>query len=372
MAALRAVLARGRGGAVEAALRDRRAREHRTPLWGSWWDGRSRAALRIGIPAIMAVEQLVEAWQVAAQAADPTRFPPSGALSRALASTPAAAWGLYAMILLGLVLVARDRSPVKAGLWALAWAALLSEWQTQIFGSPSRNAFFPGAALLGWVLGQLWATTVLERSPHAASRDVSTHRDLRERLGEAGALACIAAAYVGSCTSKLLAAGASWADATQVRALILWQEPLAEWTWLLAWRDAIAEDPALARAAALATLVIEGGALLLLLGPRLRLVWSMLLVGLHASITLLCTMPYLEPCALLVLLAVPWPAAAAAGGVQAPSRTEATHVTEGVTGAVTEGEDPLERPALPLAMAVALGCVVLLAWAVAPFGWRGH
>jgi hypothetical protein len=335
-----------------------------SPLWRSWWDGRSRAALRVGLPAIMALEQLVEAWQVAAQAADPERFPPSGALSRLLGSTPMAAWAIYAMILLGLVAVARDRAPVKAGLWALAWAAVQSEWQTQIFGSPSRNAFFPGAALLGWVLGQLWASAVLERAGSLAAGDGSIRarsRELRERLGEAGALGCIAAAYVGSCTSKLLAAGASWATAGQVRALLLWQEPLAEWAWLAAWRDAILEDPALARAAAITTLVVEGGALLLLLGPRLRLLWTALLWGLHLSITLLCTMPYLEPMALLGLLAVPWPRLV---GVQAPSQANATRVTR--------GEDPLDRPALPVAMAVILACVVLFAWAVAPFGWRGH
>lgn len=335
-----------------------------SPLWRSWWDGRSRAALRVGLPAIMALEQLVEAWQVAAQAADPERFPPSGALSRLLGSTPMAAWAIYAMILLGLVAVARDRAPVRAGLWALGWAAVQSEWQTQIFGSPSRNAFFPGAALLGWVLGQLWASAVLERAGSLAAGDGSIRahsRELRERLGEAGALGCIAAAYVGSCTSKLLAAGASWANAGQVRALLLWQEPLAEWAWLAAWRDAILEDPALARAAAITTLVVEGGALLLLLGPRLRLLWTALLCGLHLSITLLCTMPYLEPMALLGLLAVPWPRIA---GVQAPSQANATRVTK--------GEDPLDRPALPIAMAVILACVVLFAWAVAPFGWRGH
>ncbi len=333
------------------------------PIWASWWDGRSRAALRIGLPAIMAVEQLVEAWQVAAQAADPERFPPSGALSRALASTPEAAWGIYAMIVLGLVFVARDRAPVKAGLWALGWAALLSEWQTQIFGSPSRNAFFPGAALLGWLLGQLWATTVLERVQGAtAHAHPSRHRDFRERLGEAGALGCIAAAYVGSCASKLLAAGASWADASQVRALLLWQEPLADWPWLLAWRDAIVEDPSLARAAAIATLAIEGGALLLLFGPRLRLFWTAMLGGLHVTITLLCTMPYLEPMALLLLLAVPWPAAAAdAHGVQAAARTGAA-----------AAPDALDRPTLPMPMAVALACVVLWAWAIAPLGWRSH
>lgn len=333
-----------------AALRARRLRRRR-PLWGSWWDGRSRATLRIGLPVIMALEQLVEAFQVAAQAADPTRFPPSGALARALGTMPGAAWGIYAMIGLGLLLVARDRAPVRAGLWALAWATLLSEWQTQIFGSPSRNAFFPGAALLGWVLGQAWAGAVLEREATARS-EPARHRALRERLGEAGALGCVAAAYVGSCSSKLLATGASWADASQVRALILWQEPLADWAWLHAWRDAIVLDPSLARAAAISTLVIEGGALLLLFGPRLRLVWAALIVGLHASITLLCTMPYLEPVVLLGLLVVPWARTRAPDG--------------------SAGGEPLDRPALPIAIAAALGCLVVLAWAVAPFGWRSE
>ena len=79
-------------------------------------------------------------------------------------------------------------------------------------------------------------------------------------------------------------------------------------------------------------------------------------------------MPYLEPCARLVLLAVPWPAVtsptrADARGVQAVARTEIEDATD---------ESPLDRPTLPLTMAVALACVVLLAWALAPFGWRGH
>jgi hypothetical protein len=99
-----------------------------------------------------------------------------------------------------------------------------------------------------------------------------------------------------------------------------------------------------------------------LLGPRLRLLWTALICGLHLTITLLCTMPYLEPCALLVLLAVPWPAG---WGVKAPARTHAETAHEGPPRA-------LERPRLPVAMAVALACVVLFAWAVAPFGWRGH
>ncbi len=326
-----------------------------TPLWRSYWDGCSRAPLRIGVASIAALELGVECYQVAWQSGDPERYPPSGALSRALADVPGAAWLVLAMILVGLVAVARDRSPVAGGLWALGWAALLSEWQTQIFGSPSRNAFFPGAALLGWVLGQLWAGFIAEREPSdPRDRDPASHRALRERLGEAGVLGCLAAAYVGSCLSKLLSSGASWSDASQVRALVLWQEPLADWSWLLAYRDAILHDPSFARLAAVATLVIEGGAFLLLFGPRLRLGWGALIFALHTNIIVLCTMPYLEPMALLVLFVVPWPRIMGA--------TAHAHLGSGVR----------DRPALPWPMALALACVMSFAWAVAPWGWRGH
>ena len=310
--------------------------------WASYWDGRSRAPLRIGIAAIAAVVLFVESWQIDWQARDPIRFPPSGVLAETLATIPGAAWILYALVLVGLVALALDRRPIAAGLWAIAWAALQSEWQTQIFGSPSRNAFFPGAVLLGWVLGQAWARLVAHES------GTSTSRAFRERLAEAGALACIAAAYVGSCLSKLLAAGLAWADGTSVRALVLWQQPLADWAWLAAYRQTILDVPALASVASIVTLAIEGGAFLLLFGPRLRMLWAALIVGLHLNITLLCTMPYLEPMALLALFVVPWPGLRALAEPPAP-----------------------EQPAIPRRVKAMLVAVVVLAWLLQPWGWRG-
>ncbi len=313
--------------------------------WRSSWDGRSRAPLRWGIAGIAAVELFVESWQIDWQSRDPIRFPPTGALAEALAGIPGAAWLVYAGIFAGLVALALDRRPVIAGLCVLAFGALQSEWQTQIFGSPSRNAFFPGAALLGWVLGQAWAQAV------AIEHGTKPDRSARERLGEAGALGCIAAAYVGSCLSKLLAAGLSWGDGDQVRALVLWQQPLADWAWLLAYRDAVIESPFVARAASLATLAIEGGAFLLLFGPRLRLLWGALIVGLHVNIILLCTMPYLEPMALLTLLVVPWPRIL---GMREQPRS-------------TAPEDPM----FPRRAKALLVGVLLFAWLVQPWGWRG-
>lgn len=303
--------------------------------WGTAWDGASRAPLRVGLVAIAGLSQAIEAFQVNWQAQDPERYPPTGELSRWLASVPGAAWMLLALICVGLLGVGRDRRPIVAGLWALGWAAVFSEWQTQIFGSPSRNAFFPGAVLFGWTLGQIWATSL--RAPAS--------RAFRERLGEAGALGCLAAAYVGSALSKLIATGSSWADGAQVRALVLQQQPLADWIWLVGVRNALIENPELAIAASIATLVIEGGAFLLLFGPRLRLAWGALLVGLHAAIALVNTMPYVAASLLLVLFCVPW-------------RRVRTSTLD----------DPQGR-LLPGHVVLLLVCIVVAAWALGPLGW---
>ncbi|HWB76928.1 MAG TPA: hypothetical protein VG755_18300 [Nannocystaceae bacterium] len=303
--------------------------------FASFRDGWARTDLRIGIAVIVGLEQLVETIAVASQSQDPRHYLPQGLVAPLLSRIPFVAFVIFAMITIGLVMVARDRRPVLGAIWALAWASLLSAWQTGLVGSPSRNAFFPGAVLLGWMLGEAWGAAM-----------PSTNRALRERLGEAGALACLAAAYVGSCASKLLTVGFAWGDGFSVRALVLRQQPLADWSWLLAYRDAVITDPSLARFAATATLVIEGGAFLLLFGPRLRLVWATLLFGLHVNITLLCTMPYVEPMVLLLLLAVPWPRR-------------------------TKTRDATDAPVLvPRRIAIAIAAIVFAGWLLAPLGWR--
>jgi hypothetical protein len=80
-------------------------------------------------------------------------------------------------------------------------------------------------------------------------------------------------------------------------------------------------------------------------------------------------MPYLEPMPLLVLLTVPWPRLL---GAQPLAHSRAVSSSNGPPDGEPTREDPLDRPTLPAAMAVVLACVVLFAWAVAPFGWRGH
>lgn len=305
----------------------------------SWWDGHDRAPLRIGVCVMVALQWLLETTQLAAQSRDLAHYRSGGVLAQTMVRIPGAAWLLLALACVGLVAIARDRRPVQWGVWTLAVLALASAWQTQVFGSPSRNAFFPGAALLGWTLGQAWAS---EHGPQP--------RAVRERFAEWGALACIAAAYVGSCASKLIATLGGWASGTQVRALVVRQQAVADWSWLLELRTAIVESPALGSAAAIATLVVEGGGVLLLFGPRLRTAWALAIIGLHTAILLLCTMPYLEPMLLLGLLAMPWP--------QLLRRRHG----------VTPTPDRLPWPARTLSVML-VG--VVLAWWLAPLGWRG-
>ncbi|HFE44084.1 MAG TPA: hypothetical protein ENJ18_01135 [Nannocystis exedens] len=319
-------------------------------MWNSYWDGYSRAPLRIGLATIAAIEFAVEAWAVATMAADPAHFPATAGLSQLLAGLPGLAWVIYGAVLLGLLALATDRRPIIGTFWALLCMVLLSQWQTQLFGSPSRNSFFPGAALLGWAIGSAWAHAQQQDS---SPRSTTAARVFRQRLAEAGALACIAAAYVGSGTSKLISAGASWGDASQVRALILWQSPVATWGWLLDYRQTLLMSPGYARAAAIATLCIEIGGVFLLFGRRLRLLSALAIIAMHVNIILLCTMPYLEPMALLLLFALPWPQLL--GSAKLP-RTAALDPKNGTP---------------PRSIITALLLLIVLAWLLAPFGWRG-
>lgn len=312
-------------------------------LAGSPYDGHDRAPLRVGLAVIAGVVFLAETRTVVQMLEDP-HF----RAAYAVPTSPALAWGLFALVVLGLVLHALDRWALAAGAVALGGMTGISLWQTSLFGSPSRNSFFPGAMLFGWVLGQLWAHLLAGDDARGAGG-----RPLRERLAEAGAVGCLAAAYVGSASSKLLKTGLAWVNPDQLRWLLLAQEPLARWSWLTAYRNAILENPSLASALALLTLIVEGGAVVLLFGPRLRLFWGVLILGLHLNILLLCTMPYLEPMTLVLLFAIPWPTLLRRPRLDDP---------------VGERRPELLKTDLPDRVWLALSAVVIAGWLL-PGGW---
>ncbi|MDI1449532.1 hypothetical protein [Polyangium sp. 6x1] len=317
--------------------------------YSSPYDGYSRTPLRVGLAVIAGIVFLGEAWSVAQMARDPHFVPKSPGVLPFLPNDPAFAWVLFGLVAVGLLFLALDRFVIAAGAWAIGWMAVLSQWQTALFGTPSRNCFFPGAMLFGWFLGLVWARVVAGRvalSPEG--------RAFRESLAEAGAMACIAAGYVGSALSKLFASGFGWVNPSQIRWLVLSQEPLASWPWLFAYRQTLIESPGLARLSALLTLVIEGGSFVLLFGARARLAWTAAIWALHLNIILLCTMPYLEPMSLLLLFAVPWPR------IFRRPRIEDSLLAQ---------RPALGQPTIPDAMWILLCVMIVLAW-IAPVGWR--
>lgn len=316
--------------------------------YGSPYDGFSRTPLRVGLAVISGIVFLGEAYTVAVMTRD-SHYAQSAGPLHLLPNGPASAWFIFALIVAGLVCFAIDKRGLIAGIWSLSWMSVLSFWQRELFGTPSRNSFFPGVMLFGWVIGLAWARLVAGKDV-----DAPAGRAFRERIAEAGAMACIAAGYTSSALSKLFAAGFDWINPHQVRWLVLAQEPLAQWPWLVAYRNLVIENPGVAWFSALMTIVVEGGGFFLLFGPRWRLLWTGMIWALHINIIFLCVMPYLEPMALLLLFAVPWPRILERPRVDDP---------------LLARKPELMHPNMPDAMWILLTVIVVLSW-VLPIGWR--
>jgi len=316
--------------------------------YGSPYDGFSRMPLRVGLAVIAGLVFLGEAYTVADMTRDPHYAPSAGPL-HLLPSTPASAWIIFALIALGLLLLALDKRSTFAGIWALSWMSVLSFWQRELFGTPSRNSFFPGVMLFGWVLGLVWARIIAGKEV-----ELPEGRVFRERIAEAGAMGCIAAGYTSSALSKLFAVGLDWINPHQVRWLVLAQEPLGQWSWLISYRNFVLESPSVAWFSALMTIVVEGGGFFLLFGSRWRLLWTGMIWALHLNILFLCVMPYLEPMALLLVFSVPWPRIFKRAPIEDP---------------LVARRPELMKADMPDAMWVVLTAIVVLSWTL-PIGWR--
>lgn len=316
--------------------------------YGSPYDGFSRTPLRVGLAVISGVVFFGEAYTVADMTSDPHAARSAGLLHW-FPSNTAWVWLIFVFIVAGLVSFALDKRSLHAGIWSLSWMSLLNFWQRELFGTPSRNAFFPGVMLFGWVLGLVWARFVAGKDadePHG--------RIFRERIAEAGAMACIAAGYTSSALSKLIEAGLAWINPHQVRWLVLAQEPLGQWPWLLAYRNFVLENPSAAWFSALMTIVVEGGGFCLLFGPRWRLLWMVMIWALHINIVLLCVMPYFEPMALLLVFSVPWPRLFKQARLEDP---------------LIARRPELMKADIPDAMWMVMTAIVVLSWTL-PIGWR--
>lgn len=246
------------------------------------YDGLSRRPLVVGLAVTATFDLVLALWAIGEQR--------RGWLAWAV---PVALVGAAA-----LVEHARRRAPIASGLVALGALALLVGADAALFGGSRRFFFASGAALFGWVAGLLWARLLGRRDG--------------EPFAEAGAQAALAATYFNAGLGKLVQSGFAWADAQTLRAMIVATRPADGAGVLADCARLVVEHPGVARALAAATVVIQLGAVLWLLGPRTRAVWGALLLGFHLSVFLLVGIPYVQQATLVALWSWPWPRLAGA------------------------------------------------------------
>lgn len=215
-----------------------------------------------------------------------------------LATTPVALLAIAAVQLFVVSRFLREGGGLLWGVAALALGSVLNHALGAVHGTFATPFFYTGGALLGWLLGRLAARAV----------GLDPQRDLleTERFAATAALALFSAAYMNAAISKLSSSGWSWTDPTNLQLIVLARveygdpSPLASLQWL------VVENPGVARFMAGYTIVVELLAPLVLLGRRARLVWTTLLVGMHAGILVLMGILFMPAIYLCVLYGFPW------------------------------------------------------------------
>lgn len=262
------------------------------------WDGRSRAPLRAGLALVSAFDACLLGAHVMAGHPDGRSITGAGArIFLQLCGRPVLVVPLVLLILAPLVLFARRRRSLLSGAIALAGLTILSTALTLLQGHASRNFYTCGAALFGWLCGEL-----------AARGAGGERRSARiDAWAEAGAAGAFAATYFAAGVSKMMARGLVWAEAASLQSLVLSQHSITDASWLGAYAGAIAHSRTLAMTLTVATLVVELGALAYFVGSRCRLLWGALFIAFHLNVFLLTGIPYLENVLLAGLLSFPWP-----------------------------------------------------------------
>ena len=268
-------------------------------LWGgSFWDGRARTALRGGLAVIVVSNLLGVAMDVWNDRAGPWSHPQAPACLLQLGGSPL----VVVFVLLGLIAVvqfARKPGALLAGASALAVMALLVEADGAINEGPKRHFFAPGLALLGWLAGLVWTRALAGRGQASAER--------QETYAEMGAVAALAGNYVDAVCSKLVHVGPDWANDTTLRSVVLAHHALGDGSLAGRYAHFVAGNAVASQVLSIATLLVQGSACLMLLGPRFRLLAGLALVAFHCNVELLADIGYGPARSALLLFCLPWP-----------------------------------------------------------------
>jgi hypothetical protein len=265
-------------------------------------DGENHRYLRWILAAVAASDVLkltVVAHQARLDAG--LRGSPTSGLAATLASVPCLVV-IAGCSLVALALFASRRASIRTGLVALVGLALLEHTQAAFFlGGHQHSSFSGGVALAGWIFGLFFA---LQMPAGGTAR--SAFAGAGEMLGQAGAVAGLAATYIDAGLSKLSREGLQWVDATTLRSAILTNHAIDDSSPLASLGRLVVENDWLARLLSLSTLVIQLGAIVYVLGPRARIVWGTMLLAFHVNVALLTGIIYLKACILLLVFSYPW------------------------------------------------------------------
>ncbi len=271
-------------------------------LGGSYWDGRSRALLRGGLAVIVVSNLLGVAADVWQDQRGPWSHPQAPDWLLALGGSPLVAV-LLALGIAAIVQFARKPGQLAWGALALAAMALLVEADGALNEGPKRHFFAPGLALLGWLVGLAFARGLTARS----DRPQAELRPWQEAFAEMGAVAALAGNYCDAVTSKMLHVGPGWANDTTLRAVVLTHHPLGDASLAGQYAHFVAGSAATSQVLSAATLFVQGGACLMLLGPRWRLLAGLAVFGFHCNVELLAGIGYGPARTLMLLFCLPWP-----------------------------------------------------------------
>ncbi|HEY8040979.1 MAG TPA: hypothetical protein VIF15_14335 [Polyangiaceae bacterium] len=265
-------------------------------------DGESRRLLRLALAGVAAVDAVLLAVTAHGLSAEATLHG-SRPLAQLLASAPVVVV-IAGVALVALASFARGRAPIVTGLVAIAALGTLESTQASLFAGHQRVFFATGATLAGWLFGLAFERRMGRRG---------------ETLAEAGAVAGLAATYVDSGLSKLTTAGWLWADANTLRSAVLTNHPVDDTSPLASYARLVVENDAVAHGLAAATLVIQLGAVVYVLGPRLRMLWGALLLAFHVNVALVTQdIFYFQACILLLAFSFPWGRLARARAAPSP------------------------------------------------------
>lgn len=264
------------------------------------WDGFSRAPLRNVLAALLVADAALTAFFVG-------RLQPS-----ALSHPNAPRWllslggnlpALGLCVLLALVAAAhfaRGAGRVVSGVVAIAVVGLLVEAHAALLDGPMRFLFFSGAAATGWCFGLVfarWQGLRLEEPSDA---------EAVEALAEQGAVAVLAACYLGALTSKLSVSGLAWVTTTGLQATLAAQHVWGHSTTVDAIVVGLLGHAGIAKLLSAFTLLAQASAAALPFGRRGRAVAATALLLFHAGVWLLTPIAFPQAMVLLAAFGFPW------------------------------------------------------------------